>query len=68
MLASIACINGARKTHLKNSSISMLAKWMHVEESEGIYVDEEEAVDEDKSELQAEDKVSLLTNALKHYI
>ena len=55
-----------RKTDLKNSCMSMLAKWMNVEESEGIDVDEEEAVEEDESELQAEDKVSHLTNALRH--
>ena len=47
------------KTDLKNSRMSMLAKWMHVEESEGIDVDEEEEMEEDESELQAEDKVSL---------
>ena len=46
--------------------MSMLAKWMHVQESEGIDVDEEEAVVEDQSELQTEDKVSHLTNALRH--
>ena len=54
------------KTDLKHSCMSMLAKWMHVEESEGMDVDEEEEVEEDESELQAEDKVLLLTNALKH--
>ena len=41
------------KTDLKNSRMSMLAKWMYVEESEGIDVDEEEEMEEDESELQA---------------
>ena len=36
------------KTDLKISCKSVLAKWMNVEESEGIDVDEEEAVEEDE--------------------
>ena len=47
--------------------MTMLAKWMHVEEL-GIDVDED--VDEDQlcmdEEVQTQEKVSLLTNALKH--
>ena len=46
--------------------MTMLAKWMHVEE-QGIDVDED--VDEDQlcmdEEVQTQEKVSLLTNALK---
>jgi hypothetical protein len=57
----------AHKTDLKNASMTMLAKWMHVEE-QGIDVDED--VDDDQlcmdEEVQTQEKVSLLTNALKH--
>ena len=53
----------AHKTDLENASMTMLAKWMHVEE-QGIDVDEDQlCMDE---EVQTQEKVSLLTNALKH--
>lgn len=55
------------KTDLKNAAMSMLDKWLHLEESGVIDVDESGEDDEHEgSEPQLQDKASILTNALQH--